>query len=426
MKGPDVGVGDRIMFSNIGSKSFKKRFCHLSQQVDGAYILEFCKDEKKSDVKIANLDFCTDIVRNPKRGKYCFELKMNGPHKSYVLSAENEEELQDWIIKLTTVIQHYKQQEETRAAFLEKNNDSISSLPQVNYVRHFRKIYFTITNCTVHNHILMKCLQNYGTLKGLEQSMNPQLIKYSQETDTSISLARKKNRKLIFQMYLHTQHNSKSSSLQDNDIKPYKEQFNQRILIKCESIKFKLLAHVDEKESLCQVEPYFATLSIFDARNHKKLSENFYFDINHESLNNTIQNKQSEENDSEDYSEFPEELKNIPMSWLNSAKQAIFNVSNPHPDIFLVVRIDKILQGSINQACEPYVRAAKDPALGIKIRKQVQAYSQRYCTIVFFKVYMLFRCNIMIFLIVNILEWETTRCLLLGRQDHYLDFIVMS
>ncbi|XP_058808456.1 dedicator of cytokinesis protein 9 isoform X2 [Phymastichus coffea] len=351
MKGPEVGVSDRIMFSNIGSKSFKKRFCHLRQQVDGTYILEFCKDEKKSDVKIANLDFCTEIVRNQKRGKYCFELKMNGPHKSYVLGAENEEELQDWITKLNTVIQHYKQQEETQAALLEKTNDNISTLPQANY--------------------------NYGTLKGLEQSMNPQLIKYSQETDTSISLARRKNRKLIFQMYLHTQHGNKSSLLQDNDIKPYKEQFNQRILIKCESIKFKLLAHIDEKESLCQVEPYFATLSIFDARNHRKLSENFYFDINHESLNTIIQNKKHEENSSDDYSEFPDELKNIPISWLNSAKQAIFNVSNPHPDIFLVVRIDKILQGSINQTCEPYVRATKDPSLGIKIRKQVQAYSQR-------------------------------------------------
>ena len=120
MKGPDIGVSDRIMFSNIGSKSFKKRFCHLRQQVDGTYILEFFKDEKKGDVKIANLDFCTEIVWNPKRGKYCFELRMSAPHKSYTLAAESETDFQDWMIKLSTVLQYYKQQEEKRVAWLEK------------------------------------------------------------------------------------------------------------------------------------------------------------------------------------------------------------------------------------------------------------------------------------------------------------------
>lgn len=46
-------------------------------------------------------------------------------------------------------------------------------------------------------------LQMYGTLKGLEQSMNPQLMKYACETDVSIALARRDNRHRLFSMYPH-------------------------------------------------------------------------------------------------------------------------------------------------------------------------------------------------------------------------------
>lgn len=41
----------------------------------------------------------------------------------------------------------------------------------------------------------------YGTLRGLEQSVNPQLMKYSRETDSSIALARRDNRRRLFSVY---------------------------------------------------------------------------------------------------------------------------------------------------------------------------------------------------------------------------------
>lgn len=37
--------------------------------------------------------------------------------------------------------------------------------------------------------------------------MNPQLIKYSRETDTSIALARRENRKRLYSIYPHIPHN---------------------------------------------------------------------------------------------------------------------------------------------------------------------------------------------------------------------------
>lgn len=52
------------MFVNIGSKSFKRRYCYLRQEVDGTYILDLYKDEKKGEAKVTIvMDFCTDVIK---------------------------------------------------------------------------------------------------------------------------------------------------------------------------------------------------------------------------------------------------------------------------------------------------------------------------------------------------------------------------
>lgn len=52
------------MFVNIGSKSFKRRYCYLRQEVDGTYILDLYKDEKKGEAKVTIvMDFCTDVLK---------------------------------------------------------------------------------------------------------------------------------------------------------------------------------------------------------------------------------------------------------------------------------------------------------------------------------------------------------------------------
>lgn len=96
-------------------------------------------------------------------------------HKTFTFAAENEIDLQDWIVKLDLVIQQNKAQEEKRCASLERACNTPPPSPQPSQV--------------------------YGTLKGLEESMNPQLIKYGRETDASIALSRKENRKRLFSIY---------------------------------------------------------------------------------------------------------------------------------------------------------------------------------------------------------------------------------
>lgn len=45
---------------------------------------------------------------------------MSSGHKSYLLAAENEQDLKDWLSKLSSVLQQNKIQEEKRAASLER------------------------------------------------------------------------------------------------------------------------------------------------------------------------------------------------------------------------------------------------------------------------------------------------------------------
>lgn len=157
---------------------------------------------------------------------------------------------------------------------------------------------------------------------------------------------------------------------------PYREHFGQRILIRCESIKFKLqAASENEQEGSYQVEPYFTSLALFDVRQNRKLTENFHFDVNHSKVREMLPNDENEENTIK--KSLSSEIANLPDEWIIYPKRALFSVSNPHPDIYLVLRIDKVLQGAINTASEPYIRSAKDSRLGSKVQKSAKAFCQR-------------------------------------------------
>ena len=48
---------------------------------------------------------------------------------------------------------------------------------------------------------LSTAADSYGTLRGLEHSLNPQLTRYAHETEFSISQMRKENRQKLFSVY---------------------------------------------------------------------------------------------------------------------------------------------------------------------------------------------------------------------------------
>ncbi|KAL0894603.1 hypothetical protein ABMA27_013165 [Loxostege sticticalis] len=349
LKGPEIG-SDRI-FSNLASKSFKKRYCSMVREADGTYILEVYKDEKKTDTKLTVvMDFCSDVVRNPKRGRFCFELRMAGG-KGYTFATENEEDMNDWINAFNAALKKKDCEENNQNdEILDKDADvSLTAEPPP---------------------------PTYGTLKGLEHSMNPLLLRYSRETDMSIAAARNEYRSNIFSMPY------KRAPSPEPQLEPFKEHFGQRILLKCESLKFRLQAPIDgDKELLCQVEPYYSYLALYDARSGKKLTENFHFDLNHAAVKELVKDAECTKSLVENFSyDVKLDVKQIPEEWFKSRKQAILSVNNPHPDLFVVVKIDKILQGHVSQVLEPYLKATKDPRLGLKVHKTVQAYANRIGT----------------------------------------------
>ncbi|XP_049286762.1 dedicator of cytokinesis protein 9 isoform X4 [Anopheles funestus] len=405
-KGPDTN-SDR-MFAHIGSKSFKKRYCYLRQEIDGTYILELHKDEKQAEAKATIvMDFCTEVVPNPKKGRFCFELKMKmneGQHgKSVTLAADDESEMEDWLRKISSVLQQNKLQEDKRVASLERAAAPL--LPA------------------------SPSTMQYGTLKGLEQSMNPQLNRYARETDQSIAQARRDNRKRLFggQQLLYLQSggnigggmkaNSTSGGItpglskSEAFIEPYRAQFGQRILIKCDSLRFRLLGPIDgvhgppaqdSEAPLCQIEPYLTSVALYDARTGRKLSENFYFDLNKDHVqelltgscraerplcaspkatNKSHQNGHGTLKPARAKCDTSDELhlhsEAVTKEWMSRAKQAVFNVTVPHADIFIVVRIDKILQGAINPSVEPYLKTTKDPKVLCKLQKAIKQYAQK-------------------------------------------------
>uniref|UniRef100_T1J9Y0 Uncharacterized protein n=1 Tax=Strigamia maritima TaxID=126957 RepID=T1J9Y0_STRMM len=109
------------------------------------------------------------------------------------------------------------------------------------------------------------------------------------------------------------------------------EQMGHRILVKCLTLKLEL-----------EIEPIFATMALYDAKEKKKISENFYFDMNPEPLKRMLTG-------------------HIPYSDISTlARSCIFDISSPTSDIFLVVKLEKVLQGDINECVEPYMKDDKN------------------------------------------------------------------
>lgn len=69
------------------------------------------------------------------------------------------------------------------------------------------------------------------------------------------------------------------------------------------------------------MEPYFTTLALFDIRSGKKISEDFHFDINHDSVKNVLNCENGI-----DGHKFIEVAKNckVTKSWLYKQKQVNF------------------------------------------------------------------------------------------------------
>uniref|UniRef100_A0A8C4S6X1 Dedicator of cytokinesis 7 n=1 Tax=Erpetoichthys calabaricus TaxID=27687 RepID=A0A8C4S6X1_ERPCA len=133
-----------------------------------------------------------------------------------------------------------------------------------------------------------------------------------------------------------------------------KEHFGQRLLVKCLSLKFEI-----------EIEPIFANLALYDVKEKKKISENFFFDLNSEQMKSMLR----------------PHVQSAAISTL--ARSAIFSITYPSQDVFLVIKLEKVLQqGDIGECAEPYMvfkesDAAKNKEKLEKLRSQSEQFCQR-------------------------------------------------
>uniref|UniRef100_A0A8B9KNY8 Dedicator of cytokinesis 9b n=1 Tax=Astyanax mexicanus TaxID=7994 RepID=A0A8B9KNY8_ASTMX len=295
---------------SVTMRSFKRRYFQLAQLGDGSYNLNFYKDENisKEPKGTIFLDSCMGVVQNSKVRRFAFELKMQDK-STYLLSADNESEMDDWIGTLNKILHSSFEQ-----AMQERRNGEL------------------------HDVIPQLCW--FGLARDIESKM------------------RSETRLKLFTLDPDTQRLDLSGI--EPDVKQFEEKFGKRVLVSCNDLSFNLQSCVAENEEgpTTNVEPFFVVLSLFDVQNSRKISADFHVDLNHPLVRSMISPTSTVINGDMDTPHMPMQLNGLPEGALQYPTQGVFSVTCPHPDIFLVARIEKVLQGGITHCAEPYMKSS--------------------------------------------------------------------
>ncbi|XP_047456081.1 dedicator of cytokinesis protein 9-like isoform X3 [Mugil cephalus] len=320
---------------SVTMRSFKRRYFHLTQLGDGSYNLNFYKDEKisKEPKGTIFLDSCMGVVQNTKVRRFAFELKMQDK-STYLLAADSEGEMEDWINTLNKILHS-----SFEIAMQEKRNGDI------------------------HDD------DDLGKSDGSSGSMDS-----FQSTREIESRMRSETRLKLFTLDPDTQKLDFSGI--EPDVKQFEEKFGKRILVNCNDLSFNLQSCVAENEEgpTTNVEPFYITLSLFDIQNGRKISSDFHVDLNHPSVRGMVPNNSSQyiNGGSDARPDGQRLIHGVPEASMQYPKQGVFSVTCPHPDIFMVARIEKVLQGGINHCAEPYMKSSDSTKVAQKVLKNAK------------------------------------------------------
>ncbi|XP_034006991.1 dedicator of cytokinesis protein 9 isoform X7 [Trematomus bernacchii] len=321
---------------SVTMRSFKRRYFHLAQLGDGSYNLNFYKDENTSkDPKgTIFLDSCMGVVQNSKVRRFAFELKMQDK-STFLLAAESEAEMEEWIGTLNKILHSSFEQ-----AMQEKRNGDLHDDEELGKA--------DISSGSFQD--------SFQTARDIESKMRSEarLKLFTLDPDTQ---------KLDF-------------SGIEPDVRQFEEKFGKRVLVSCNDLSFNLQGCVAENEEgpTTNVEPFYVVLSLFDVQNSRKISADFHVDLNHplvRQMTSGSTNKQDVHINGS--SDGPlRHASGLPVGSLQYPRQGVFSVTCPHPEIFLVARIEKVLQGGITHCTEPYMKSSDSAKMSQKVLKNAK------------------------------------------------------
>ncbi|XP_014914811.1 dedicator of cytokinesis protein 9-like isoform X3 [Poecilia latipinna] len=320
---------------SVTMRSFKRRYFHLAQLGDGSYNLNFYKDENTSKEPKGTifLDSCMGVVQNSKVRRFAFELKMQDK-STFLLAADSEAEMEEWISILNKILHSSFEQ-----AMQEKRNGDLNDDEEHGKAE--------LSSGSFQD--------NFQTARDVESRMRSEarLKLFTLDPDTQ---------KLDF-------------SGIEPDVRPFEEKFGKRVLVSCHNLSFNLQGCVTENEEgpTTNVEPFYVVLSLFDVQNSRKISADFRVDLNHP-LVRQMTCGQGNGSDSEIIGDGPPEGLGLAPHY---PTQGVFSVTCPHPDIFLVARIEKVLQGGITHCTEPYMKSSDSTKVAQKVLKNAKTACSR-------------------------------------------------
>ncbi|XP_078379462.1 dedicator of cytokinesis protein 11-like isoform X4 [Oculina patagonica] len=323
-----------------GAKNFKRRWFHLKQiSSDGSYVLEYKKDDVNTSMArgVLYLDACTHISKGVKGRMYGFELHIQD--KLYSLIADSQSDMDAWITCLCKVTGI--------------DMDSGSKTSNFNLIGK------------------IKAPKLHQSLReSLKSSKHPELLEFAKETEVLNAKRRKDGRKKLFSLVHDLDNNGTCVNYDDAriDADVFEQHFGMRVVLECEELKFRLLRTLlDGSET--NVEPFFLSISLFDAKLGAKISEDFHCDLNDPSTVDMLRGSELIENGQANGNGIDHvELDSREMEY-TTPRKAIFSITNPHTEVYLVIRIEKVLQGSIGSCVEPYLKSGDTKKAAQKAHK---------------------------------------------------------
>uniref|UniRef100_A0A8C9VL72 Dedicator of cytokinesis 11 n=1 Tax=Scleropages formosus TaxID=113540 RepID=A0A8C9VL72_SCLFO len=310
---------------SVSMRVFKRRYFYLSQLPDGSYILNSYKDEKncKETKGSIYLDSCIDVVQCPKIRRNCFELKMQDRY-SHFLAADGETEMEDWVCTLKQALQSSTEGSQDRRNGGEPLDSALGTLAR-----------------------------------------SPR------------SVALNEGRHKLFTLDPETQRLDFSGI--EPDVKPFEERFGRRVLVSCHDLTFALQGCVSESDDgvPTNVEPFFISLALFDLSKSCKISADFHVDLNPPCVREML--AESSAQATAEPGAAGGSCNGLPALCIpfSPCPQGIFSVTDPHADIFLVARVEKVLQNGITHCAEPYMKTSDISKNSQKVLKAARLTCQR-------------------------------------------------